>query len=268
MKQPEDIENDVSLLKKEILFLRDWKQKAEGILCELGNIGNTIIIGEIIGSLAHELNQPLNGIRIICQSILKDMEKNRLSLEYMVDDMSDSISNVDLMTKKIDHIRNYFSRSGVKYSRKVNINPIIKTICGVIGQQLRNRKIEFVINLQSGLPEIIINPIDVELVILAMVINARKSVEIKDENQKKKIEVRSSLQTDAVSHIVIETAYKGVPVQECNINQLIFMPDINLEAMLSFYAMRKSVESYNGKFEIINGIDDEIIFTVKIPVVA
>ena len=34
------------------------------------------VLGKLSASMAHELNQPLNVIKIICQPILRNMEKN------------------------------------------------------------------------------------------------------------------------------------------------------------------------------------------------
>ena len=52
-------------------------------------------LGELTAGVAHELNQPLNGIKIICQSLLRDIEKNRFEEQAVGNDLGDIVNQVN-----------------------------------------------------------------------------------------------------------------------------------------------------------------------------
>ncbi len=260
-------DNKKSLFKKELQTLKKWKQEALSFWDELDEIGNMVVFGEIVGGIAHELNQPLNGIRIICQSVLKDIEKNRLSKEDLGPDMGEVIKNVDQMAEKIDHMRRYIRRTGIKNSEMVNFNRIITSVFNVIGQQLRNHNIEVKMALQPDMPSVNVNSVDMEIVFLAIIVYARKALQYW-KNEKKIIEIKNH-SADKEQQIVTEIAINSHCVKTVN-NDMMSGPyflekEISLPTILLLSAANKIMESYNGKINIKNKEDGTIVFLVIIP---
>ena len=48
-------------------------------------------LGEMAGGIAHELNQPLNVTKIICQGVISDIRKDRFSLEELKKDLPEVV---------------------------------------------------------------------------------------------------------------------------------------------------------------------------------
>ena len=105
-------------------------------------------LGELVAGMAHELNQPLNGIKIICQSILRDKEKNRLDVEDLEQDLGDVVGQVDRMAEIIDHMRVYARRPEVTPMKKIDMKTAMEGPLKIIGQQLKNHNIEVLIEGQ------------------------------------------------------------------------------------------------------------------------
>jgi len=61
--------------------------------------------GTLTRELAHELKQPLNDIKIISQSILVDIRKNRFAEEELEQDLNEVVNQVNRMAEIIDHAR-------------------------------------------------------------------------------------------------------------------------------------------------------------------
>lgn len=55
--------------------------------------------------VAHDLNQPLNVSKIICQGILRDIEKGRFSQEDVKNDLPEIINQMNKMADTITRIR-------------------------------------------------------------------------------------------------------------------------------------------------------------------
>lgn len=51
--------------------------------------------------MLHELKQPINVAKIICQSILQDIQKNRLKVEDLDNDLSEIVSQMNRMSEII-----------------------------------------------------------------------------------------------------------------------------------------------------------------------
>jgi PAS domain S-box-containing protein len=134
-------------------------------------------LGELTAGVAHELNQPLNGIKIISQSLLKDIERGKLDEEELGEDMKDVVNQVNKMAEIIDHMRIFTRRSEGVPEERIDLNDIVKGAFKFLGQQLRNHNIEVQEDLGPELPAVLGDPIRLEQVFLNLVSNARNAVE-------------------------------------------------------------------------------------------
>jgi len=80
-------------------------QKLKDFTAQLIQTEKMAAIGEITAGVAHELKQPLNVIKIICQSIMKDIEKQRFDLESAKQDLPELLNQTNRMAQIIDHMR-------------------------------------------------------------------------------------------------------------------------------------------------------------------
>jgi len=66
-------------------------------------------LGEMAGGIAHELNQPLNVTKIICQGVISDIRKDRFSLEELKKDLPEVVVQMNKMAEIIEHMRAFTS---------------------------------------------------------------------------------------------------------------------------------------------------------------
>ncbi|MBF0489565.1 MAG: response regulator [Candidatus Omnitrophica bacterium] len=226
-------------------------------------------IGEITAGIAHELNQPLNVTKIICQSIAKDIEKNRFDLEGAKEDLPEIISQMNRMAKIIDHIRGFAKYTPGKAMEELNINTVIDNVFIFFGQQLSNHNIGVEKNFTDNLPMITGDSVRLEQVFLNIITNARQAMEAANKPSKT-IEIKSYLDPDR-KNIVVEFKDNG-PGVPCEIQDKIFEaffttkePGIGTGLGLSF--AKKIIEEHGGQIEVESQPGEWTTFRLTFPAI-
>ena len=230
-------------------------------------------LGELTAGVAHELNQPLNGIKIICQSILRDIQRNRYEEEELEPDLNDVVGQVNKMAEIIDHMRIFTRRAEGAPKEMVDVNGVIEGAFKFLGQQLRNHNIEVVQELRKDLPPVIGDVIRLEQVFLNLITNARNAVE-SSPKERKSIQVRTyqngNLQSASDNHIVvIEVTDNGVGIPE-DVKGKIFQPFFTTKEPgkgtgLGLSVASKIIEEHNGRIEVESQFGEGTTFRVMLP---
>ncbi|MGO8943914.1 MAG: ATP-binding protein [Syntrophobacteraceae bacterium] len=143
---------------------------------QLIQAGKMATLGEMATGVAHELNQPLNAIKLGSEYLLKMTEKgqplDREDLDELADDMS---REVDRAAGIINHLRQFGRKSEV-VAHRVDINKSIRGVFTILGQQLKVHGIEVKLDLDENLPPIMADQNRVEQVFVNLVNNARDAM--------------------------------------------------------------------------------------------
>jgi histidine kinase len=184
---------------------------------QLVQAGKMTSLGEMSAGIAHELNQPLNTIKM-GNEFLKMMieEGKKIPEEDLSQVVNEASAQVDRAAEIINRLRE-FGRKADFTKEKVNINKPIKGVIDLIGQQLRLQNIELELDLDETIPPIQAHNNRLEQVFFNMVTNAQDAI-----NQKKAsgtesgnhfISIRSSVEGDRVA-VTISDNGSGIQVEE------------------------------------------------------
>jgi signal transduction histidine kinase/HAMP domain-containing protein len=226
-------------------------------------------LGELTAGVAHELNQPLNGIKIISQSLLNDIKRGQLEEEELGKDLNDVVNQVNKMAEIIDHMRIFTRRTEGAPTEIIVVNSIVEEAFKFLGQQLRNHNIEVHEDLGSDLPKITGDPIRLEQVFLNLVSNARNAME-GGGKEKKVIEIRTYADnTNGDSSVVIEVKDNGGGVPE-HVREKIFQPFFTTNAPgkgtgLGLSVSSKIIEEHRGRIELDSVVGEGATFRVILP---
>ncbi|MBW2611933.1 MAG: PAS domain S-box protein, partial [Deltaproteobacteria bacterium] len=111
-------------------------------------------LGQMSAGIAHELNQPLNAIKMGSEYLQMIMEKNHHNLQSELIDVARKVSEqVDRASAIINLLREFGHKPDFK-KEHVNINVIIKAVLGIIGQQLKLHNIDIILDLDKSIPPI------------------------------------------------------------------------------------------------------------------
>ncbi|MGD2127641.1 MAG: ATP-binding protein, partial [Desulfobacteraceae bacterium] len=171
-------------------------------------------LGELSAGIAHELNQPLNAIRV-GNEFLKKMidERKKISDQDLYQVVHEVRSQVDRAAEIINRLRE-FGRKAEFTKEKIEINKPIKEVFAIIGQQLTLQNIEVELDLDEALPPIWAHNNRLEQVIFNLVTNARDAIAQKQngvsDSNGRIIGVRSYSESDRVVVTVSDTGI-GIP---------------------------------------------------------
>jgi PAS domain S-box-containing protein len=144
--------------------------------------GKMAALGELAAGIAHELNQPLQGIRGYAQELqylIETPSKNESEAA-----VREIISNVDKMAGIIGYLR-AFTRKSVENYEFTSVHHAIEEALKMLSRQFAARGISVEKNFAQGLPEIYANPLQLEQVFINLATNARDAIEAAGRGQGK-----------------------------------------------------------------------------------
>lgn len=230
-------------------------------------------LGELTAGVAHELNQPLNTIKIICQSLLRDVEKNHLDLQSLPQDLKDVTGLVNRMAEIIDHMRVFTRRAESSSLEIFSIKQPIEGVFKLLGQQLAVHNIAVVQDLNPDLPNVKANQSKIEQVLMNLISNARSAVEEFREKDRR-IELKAYVRQNTKGtgqKVILEIKDNGGGIPE-EIQKKVFEPFFTTKRPgkgtgLGLSVSKKIIEEYHGTLELESTPGEETIFRIVLPAV-
>lgn len=250
--------------------LLDYKGDISGVctisrdVTEQKNLQRAIIqseklaaVGKLAAGVAHELNNPLTGILSFAEELKLDMEPNdprRGDIEIIIRETMRCRQIVrDLMD---------YARLEKPHRQKMNINRVVERSLSLVQKQAIFHDVTFDIRLSDNLPDVSIDPNQMQQVFLNLIINAAEAM-----NNAGKITIESRALTDkrAVETIVTDRGH-GIPPDKI---QQIFEPFYSTKGQqgngLGLSVVQSIVEQHGGKIEVESEVGVGSSFKIILP---
>ena len=112
-------------------------------------------LGEMATGIAHELNQPLNVIRLGCDYLVKRIKAGKeLSDADLKEVHGELAASVERAARIIKHLRE-FGRKPEDTMFPIDVNEPIRNVFTLLGTQLTNKGIRWELDLQEEIPHIL-----------------------------------------------------------------------------------------------------------------
>ena len=124
-------------------------------------------IGRLASGVAHEINNPLNGIQNCVRMILEEPDNKQQTTKYLA--LTDEgLNKIESVVKKLLN----YARQDQLVREQVNINVSINNMLELLEYKITKRNIKIVLILEDSLMEVSGDPHLIEQVILNLMINA------------------------------------------------------------------------------------------------
>lgn len=172
---------------------------------ELIQAAKLAVLGQMSASISHELNNPLAAIRSFADNGRRFLEKSKYD---RVDDNLTRISALtDRMAKISSQLRSFAKKSDSDEITRADAAPIILAAKELLAPQFKANQVELNLDIQSSLPAIEINPIQLEQVLINLLTNAIQAIEGQQSKQ-----INLSVQHDnGQVEVMVDDNGPGIP---------------------------------------------------------
>jgi two-component system NtrC family sensor kinase len=217
------------------------------------------LIGQLSANVAHELNNPLQGIVTFSHLLLEDTECEDLQKSFAEKIVSQANRCRDIIRGLLD-----FSRQKKPDKILSNINYVLSESLSLVENQALFHNIGIKKEFQEDLPMAIIDPSQIERVFINLIINA---VEAMDGFGSLALRTNTNSNRDFIHIIISDT---GCGISKENINK-IFDPffttkDIGHGTGLGLAISYGIIKAHKGTITVDSEVGKGTTFTVRIPV--
>jgi two-component system NtrC family sensor kinase len=218
------------------------------------------LIGQLSANVAHDLNNPLQGIVTYSYLLLEN--------ESFGSEVKDNLQKIVVQANRCrDIIRGLldFSRQKKPDKTLCNVNSLLQGCISLVEKQAQFQNIKVSIALDSNMPMVVLDPSQVERVFLNLIINAAEAME---GNGQLTLSTKCNRDTNSVEIIFQDT---GQGINEENMEK-IFEPFFTTKATghgvgLGLAISYGIVKEHNGNISVESIVGKGTTFTVSFPLV-
>ena len=227
---------DISVRRKAELELAQQRN-------ELTHLSRVNMLGELSGSLAHELNQPLTSILLNAQATRQMFQSGSLSPETLDEILLDIVEDSKRAGEVIRRLRSLVRRSQIE-RESLSANTLVLDVLRLVRSDLVGRAVSVTTDLAPNLPSVFGDRVQLQQVLLNLVLNACDAME--HAQRPCTLSVRTSEDPDgSVRFLVID---QGIGIEPEHIGR-IFEPFMTTKARgmgLGLSVCRSIVEHHGG----------------------
>lgn len=147
-------------------------------------------IGEFVAGVAHELNNPLTGV-IGFSEMLRESGMNERQQNYL----NRLVGSAERCHRIVQSLLS-FARRHRPERKRVGINQLLESAIEILGYELRTGNIEVITELSPAIPNLLVDPHQIQQVFLNILNNSRQAMDL--QQRKGLIRVRSQLEDGRV----------------------------------------------------------------------
>jgi C4-dicarboxylate-specific signal transduction histidine kinase len=234
-------------MRKEMLE----RQRAEEALleaqAELARVTRAVDLGELVATIAHEVNQPLTAVVTNGNFCLRRLEGASPNLDEFRAAVTEIVSDGARASAIISRIRGLL-RKGAFRRRELDINRVIQDVSILLRNELNRNGVSFRTDLKADLPHVPGDPVQLQQVLINLVVNATEAMRHAADRTRELL-IRSAKTPEGVL-VQVQDSGPGIKPEAA---ERIFEPFFTTKAEgigLGLSISRSIIESHGGHLSI------------------
>ncbi len=229
-------------------------------------------LGEMSAGVAHELNQPLNAIRMGSDFLAMSLEQGLyIQPQHFQQVVTEISAQVDRASGIINTLRS-FGRKADLFDEDVNLNDTVQAVTSLISRQFLLHQVDIRVDLEDKLPVIVAQDNRLQQVLFNLVTNARDAIiesrKGRDDSSRGRIDIRTYVDREGVCLSVTDNG-AGIPKHVIDkVFEPFFTTKVAGEGMgLGLAISYGIVRDYKGDIQIRSREGKGTTFTLRFPCV-
>ena len=231
-------------------------------------------LGEMAAGIAHELNQPLVGVRGFAEIMLDSLDEGiELTMGEIHQYTEKIVQQADRMVHIINHVRLFARDADSAETSVADLNEVVRSGVSLLTAQFLSHGFLLENDFADHPLPVRVNPFSVEEVVLNLLSNSRHSMEIRQAIEGKAyrpcVRVITSNQPDGRGEValVVEDNGTGIPA---HVADKIFDPffttkDSDKGTGLGLSISKSIIESFQGKIQFVTAENKGTRFEIRFP---
>jgi C4-dicarboxylate-specific signal transduction histidine kinase len=232
-------------LQAEVAERREAEEALHKAQAELAHVTRVMTMGELVASIAHEVNQPLGAIVTNGQTCLRLLSREPPDNDKSREVIGRMISDGMRASEVIKRIRELLHKTPVEKT-PLNINETIKEVIALVSSDLLRSKVELKTELKADLPLVLGDRIQLQQVILNLIVNAKDAM---SDGQTKARELQITSRKNDAGMVVVAVRDTGHGLEAKDVER-IFDPFFTTKPEgtgLGLSISRTIIEAHGGR---------------------
>lgn len=238
------------------------QQDVEHIRKELAHVSRISMMGELAGSLAHELNQPLAAILSNAQAARWLLGASPVDLAQLGDIVDDIIRDDKRAGEVIHRLRTMLQKRDPEVNEVLDLNDVAQDVARLLNSEATARSVDVALRLAPDLPPVRAGRVEMQQVLLNLMVNGMDAMRDVPANAR-----RLTVSTGAAgSHVTVTVADQGSGIPPALLPD-IFRPFFTTKEQglgMGLAICRSLVEAYTGTLTAVNQPGGGALFTVTL----
>ncbi|MCP4214003.1 MAG: GHKL domain-containing protein [bacterium] len=254
-------------LKAECIAREDAEQKRIEAVKHAARSTRMASIGVMAAGITHEINQPLNAIKVTADSIRFWNQRNPGRLpDIFVDQLSLITESVNRIVEIIQHMRAFWVVPDAPRISHIDINQAVTNALSLTRQQMHKHEITHRFHSTNSALIIDANLIHIEQIIVNILVNAIHALDEVNRDQKS----ISLITRRDVEQAILEISDNGPGLASLDTDKL-FDPFFSTHTEgggtgLGLAIVKRYIDRYNGTVQVNNNADYGARFTISFPI--
>jgi two-component system sensor kinase FixL len=253
----------VVAVARDVTARRRAEEQAQQHLEQLAHVARVSSMGEMASAIAHEINQPLTAIANYSYACLRLLRSAGASPEEIQQTMQRVASEAERAGEIVRHMRNFVRNEGGR-TVEVEVNFLVMEVVRLAAAEARQSGIELATRLDTGLPAVLADSIQIQQVLLNLVRNAVEAMNLSGAEERR-IEVATRSESEAFVEISVADTGPGLAAAEL---ERVFKPFYTTKPDgigIGLALARSIVEAHGGRLWATANAGSGVTFHLTLP---
>ena len=202
----------IAVIVEDITLRKAAEDRLAATQTDLARVSRYTSMGELVASIAHEVNQPLSAIVTNSQAALRWLERQPPDYQEVAAALQRVHRDAALAGDVIARTRNFLKKGGIKRER-VELAALLDSLLQMLYRPLQEAQVQVAVHIAPQLPIISADPVQLQQVLLNLVVNAIEAMR-EQNNQPRLITIAVSSQAPLEVLFSVSDSGPGIPATE------------------------------------------------------